>query len=251
MLTLLRFLLLLLVLVITADDAATQTRNSRDLDVATRFTPIVYQALGDRPHSDYLTKFDFDGDWRGDNNWDNIDKREFPLKAFLYYSVSETTTHFFIHYAIFHPRDYKGGERKGAILSELIREGAKHGAKYDPTGLVDEATLAHENDMEGALVVAKKNGNAVSAATVVFVETLAHSKFKSTRPAPLKRRQSGGATSCSMLAKRSRHRGIYGDQSRRLAKDLFVMSSAVEERASDDKSVCRQLDTTQSPNQQV
>ena len=112
-----------------------QKTNLSDTEIATLFAPTFYQALGDKPRSDYITNFDFDGDWKGDNNWNNLANKDFSLKAFIYYSVAETTTHYFVHYAVFHPRDYKGGERKGAILSELIREGAKRGGKYDPTGL--------------------------------------------------------------------------------------------------------------------
>lgn len=168
--------LLTLLLVISSSVVIAQT-DSRDTEVAERFAPIFYQALGDKPRSDYITNFDFDGDWQGDNNWNNAAKNEYPLKAYVYYSVSETTTHFFIHYAVFHPRDYKGGENRGTILSELIREGVKLGGKYDPTGLADEATLAHENDMEGALVVVKKDGDDPSKGRVVFVESLHHNLF--------------------------------------------------------------------------
>jgi len=149
---------------------------ARDAEIAACFAPIFFQALGDKARSDYITNFDFDGDWRGDNNWNDVNK-DIPLKAHIYYSVAETSTHFFIHYAVFHPRDYKGGEVRGAILSGLIREGAKHGAKYDPTGLADEAALAHENDMEGALVVVKKAGSDLKEAQVAFVETLHHNNF--------------------------------------------------------------------------
>lgn len=154
-----------------------QQSSANELDVASRFAPIFYQALGDKPRNDYITNFDFDGDWRGDNNWNNAADSRFRFKAFVYYSVSETSSHFFIHYAVFHPRDYKGGELKGAILSELMREGAKRGGKYDPTGLALESALAHENDMEGCLIVAAKNGNDLAQARVVFVETLHHNSF--------------------------------------------------------------------------
>ncbi|HEX4901047.1 MAG TPA: hypothetical protein VFV61_10985 [Pyrinomonadaceae bacterium] len=149
----------------------------RDRKVAGAFAPVFYQALGDKPRSDYITNFDFDGDWRGDNNWDHADDKKFPLKAYVYYSVSETATHFFIHYAIFHPRDYKGGESKGRILSDLIREGVKGGTEHDPTGLLEEAGVAHENDLEGCLIVAAKDGNDLKRAKVVFVETLHHNDF--------------------------------------------------------------------------
>ena len=170
-------LLLLTCVPALAWSKTTQTLNARDLEIASRFAPIFYQALGDNPRSDYITNFDFDGDWRGDNNWNNAANRDLPLKAYIYYSVAETATHFLIHYAAFHPRDYKGGERRGTLLSGLIREGAKRGAKYDPTGLADEATLAHENDMEGALVVVEKDESDLAKSRVVFVETLQHNKF--------------------------------------------------------------------------
>jgi hypothetical protein len=148
-----------------------------DQAIAARFAPVFYQALGDKPRSDYITNFDFDGDWRGDNNWEHTDEKNFPLRAYVYYSVCETQTHFFIHYAAFHPRDYKGGERKGLILSEIIREGIKRSGTDDPTGLMAEAGVAHENDMEGALVVVAKNGKSPDLARVVFVETLHHNDF--------------------------------------------------------------------------
>jgi hypothetical protein len=53
----------------------------------------------------------------------------------------------------------------------------KRGGKYDPTGMGDEASLAHENDMEGCLVVVEKGGQDLDKARVVFVETLAHNNF--------------------------------------------------------------------------
>ncbi len=148
-----------------------------DREIAARFAPVFYQALGDKRRSDYITNFDFDGDWRGDNNWKNADDTKFPLLGYIYYAVSETQTHYFIHYAVFHPRDYKGGEKRGVLLSGLIREGVRIAGKNDPTGLAAEATAAHENDMEGALVVAEKSGSDLSKSKVVFVETLHHNMF--------------------------------------------------------------------------
>ncbi|HEV2803072.1 MAG TPA: hypothetical protein VGW12_21575 [Pyrinomonadaceae bacterium] len=156
---------------------------ARDAEIAAQFAPLFRQGLGDRRRHDYITNFDFDGDWRGDNNWDNADNARFPQRAFVYYAVSETTTHFLVHYAVFHPRDYKGGTARGRVLSELIREGARRGGRYDPTGLSSEAVLAHENDMEGCLVVAAKTGTDLKRARVVYVETLAHDRFLKYVPA--------------------------------------------------------------------
>ncbi|HEV7474976.1 MAG TPA: hypothetical protein VGN90_13065 [Pyrinomonadaceae bacterium] len=164
--------------------AFSQTNPARpsDREIASTFAPVFYQALGDKPRSDYITNFDFDGDWRGNNNWENTDDRKFPLKAYIYYSVAETATHFFIHYAVFHPRDYKGGETKGRILSEIIREGVKSGAKADPTGLLEEAGVAHENDMEGCLVVVAKQDNKLEHARVILLETQRHNQFSRYLP---------------------------------------------------------------------
>lgn len=149
---------------------------ARDREIASRFAPIFHQALGPAPRLDFITNFDFDGDWVGDNNWNNAVDRRFALKGYVYYSVMETRTHYFIHYAAFHPRDYKGGEKQGALLSQVLRLGAGIGGQYDPTGRSNEAVLAHENDLEGALVVAEK-GDSPANARLVLVETLAHNAY--------------------------------------------------------------------------
>lgn len=156
---------------------AQAVNTARDSQIAARFAPSFHQSLGDHARYDYITNFDFDNDWRGDNNWEHAADTRYPLKAYIYYAVSETATHFLIHYAVFHPRDYKGGEGRGPLLSKIIREGAKRSGRYDPTGLVDELALAHENDMEGCLVVVAKSGAEIENAKVVYVETLAHNKF--------------------------------------------------------------------------
>lgn len=150
---------------------------ARDREIAARFAPIFHQALGPAPRFDYITNFDFDGDWRGDNNWTNAGDPRFPLKAYIYYAVFESRTHLFIHYAAFHPRDYKGGEKRGAVMSQAIRLGVGLGGQYDPTGRASEAVMAHENDLEGAVVVAEKNGEDPAKARLMLVETLAHNNY--------------------------------------------------------------------------
>ena len=156
---------------------AANGRQDRDREIAVHLAPTLYQALGSSPRFDYITRFDFDGDWRGDNNWANAADVRLSLPAVLYYAVSETRTHFLAIYAAFHPRDYKGGNERGALLSEVIRDGVRRVGDFDPTGLAQDAILAHENDLEGALVVAEKHGPDPRAARVVRVETLAHNEF--------------------------------------------------------------------------
>jgi beta-barrel assembly-enhancing protease len=158
------------------------TRADHDHEIAGRFAPTFHQALGPEPRFDYLTAFDFDGDWRGDNNWVNAADERWALAASVYYAVSETRTHYFVVYAAFHPRDYKGGNERGALLSEVLRDGARRVGDFDPTGLSQDAVLAHENDMEGVLVVARKTGPDPRLADVVRVETLAHNAFLKYTP---------------------------------------------------------------------
>ena len=38
------------------------------------------------------TKFNYDGDWRGDNNWENLEN--YPQIPSAYFSVRETLTHY-------------------------------------------------------------------------------------------------------------------------------------------------------------
>jgi hypothetical protein len=152
-------------------------RGELDKQIAAQFAPIVYQGLGSDPRADYITNFDFDGDWKGDNNWDNLDNRSYTLRASIYYSVSETPTHYFVHYAFFHPRDYKGDLAQSQLLDLIIAEGLKQAGR-DPTGgLAEDVALSHENDLEGCLVVAEKSGQDLARAQVKYVETMAHNNY--------------------------------------------------------------------------
>src|SRR5437899_912722 len=103
----------------------TSAQISDEKEIAARYAPVFHQALGGHPRGDYITNFDFDGDWDGTDNWTDAEDRRFHLKAYIYYSVVETATHYFIHYADFHARDYKGGERKGVMYSDMLRIGAR------------------------------------------------------------------------------------------------------------------------------
>jgi Zn-dependent protease with chaperone function len=163
--------------ILYAEEEAPESIEGRHREVAALFAPLFYQALGEHPRYDYITRFDFDGDWRGDNNWNNAADKRFLLEAWVYYNVRETPTHWFLHYAVFHPRDYKGGKRRGRLLSRVLRTGVDRLGAHDPTGRAQELVLAHENDLEGALVVVEKHGEDPSKGRVVFIETLAHNAF--------------------------------------------------------------------------
>lgn len=121
--------------------------------LAERYAPFVAQETWFQPKADYLARFDADGDWRGDNNWDNTP--ESSSQAFVYYAAMETETHWFLIYNFFHPRDYS---------DKCI------------------AGTCHENDNEGMILTIAKDGTPWGRP--VAMETLAHNKVYSYRADP-------------------------------------------------------------------
>ena len=121
--------------------------------LALRWAPVHHQdvdatgshALGGR--ADYLTAFDFDGDRTGRNNWDRAADPDVSLAAHVYYSVVETSTHWYITYFFFHPRDWTDHpffetehENDGeGVLFAIERDGSEYGA------LRGAVTVAHSD----------------------------------------------------------------------------------------------------------
>jgi hypothetical protein len=148
-----------------------------DRAIAARFAPVIYQGIAGTGRFDFITNFDFDGDWIGDNNWAHAEKERFPLKGYVYWALSETDTHYFLCYAFYHPRDWKGGKKSGRALSGTIREVVTLGQHVkSPPGLMDDLVLSHENDLEGCMVAVAK-GSTPGEDRVVLVETVAHNKY--------------------------------------------------------------------------
>jgi hypothetical protein len=122
--------------------------------LAEHWAPVVYQDTdSSNPRADYLTRFDFDGDFRGRNNWNNLTSGD--LRGYAYYWVVETSSHWFIGYGFYHPRDW--GE----------------------AGLASPCTTAtcHENDMEGALLTVQKDETEYG--NLIYMNTRAHFGFES------------------------------------------------------------------------
>lgn len=116
--------------------------------LAAYWAPVISQDMDDTFYlGDYITVFDYDGDWKGNNNWNNIEK--FRLPSNVYWWVMETETHYFIGYAFFHPRDWDDG--------------------WFP----DE----HENDLEGILLTIQKGSNFYGHFQTMV--TVAHTDFYS------------------------------------------------------------------------
>jgi hypothetical protein len=77
---------------------------------------------------DYITRVDYDFDFNTRNNWDNLGN--FSAISSAYFAIAESTTHFFIYYMFYHPRDWSSG-----------------------------LAYEHENDAEGALMFVRKDGS--------------------------------------------------------------------------------------------
>jgi len=110
-------------------------------ELAEHWSPVIYQATSGR--YDYITRFDFDGNWVGHDNWENYEC--YPLPAYVYYSVIESTNYYFITYLFFHPRD------EGNPICDCSH---------------------HENDSEGCRVTIRKDGSYWGR--FYLLETIAH-----------------------------------------------------------------------------
>ncbi|MFF5294162.1 hypothetical protein [Paractinoplanes globisporus] len=135
---------------------AAQAAPSR-AELALRWAPIHYQdvdATGSHAlsgKSDFITRYDYDGNLIGRDNWDHAGQ---STQAAAYYSVTETSSHWFITYFFFHPRDW---------IDHPFFE------------------TEHENDGEGLTEIIEKDGSAYGVLRAAV--TVAHSDFYSYTPA--------------------------------------------------------------------
>jgi hypothetical protein len=116
--------------------------------LAEHWSPFLAQETWYQPKSDFLARFDYDGDWQGDNNWDHLE--DGSSQAYVYYAAMETATHWFLIYNFFHPRDYSDNCVVGTC---------------------------HENDNEGMVLTIRKDGSEFGRLEVM--ETLAHNNVYS------------------------------------------------------------------------
>ncbi|MGE0126913.1 MAG: PKD domain-containing protein [Blastocatellales bacterium] len=106
---------------------------------------------------DFIARFDFDGDWNGLNNWANFSRRppagknkDGMARAFIYYSIVETETHYFINYCAYHAQD-----REPRCTD----------------------VQCHENDLEGGLHVVRKGPENSGMGTLWMMMYLAHDNW--------------------------------------------------------------------------
>ena len=115
-------------------------------EIAMHYSPVIYQDVGRWPEADLIAPFNYDGNWKGNDNWENIDIVE--KEAVVYYSAVESETHIFVTYFVFHP----------------IRYGT----------FVENATESHENSMTGMMIVLEK---LVNGYEFILMETYVNGQF--------------------------------------------------------------------------
>jgi len=121
-------------------------QRARHLEIARHWAPAFYQDTAAAHYvGDFITRFNFDGDYNGKNNWESLEGLR-TVPAYVYYAVSETLTHYFVNYSVFHPRDWH---------------------EYIPLE-------RHENDLEGVSLAIAKNAG---MGELVAMQTLAHRGF--------------------------------------------------------------------------
>ncbi|HXE90387.1 MAG TPA: hypothetical protein VNK82_05420 [Terriglobales bacterium] len=159
-----------------ASAPSTLTAKEQELRaIAERFAPIIYQRLAGTAEDyrfDYPTNFDFDGDWVGNNNWANAADSRYKLWSFVYYSVIEGEDHYYLHYAVYHPRDWSVVQSTYETILDKVQE--KYGEIFGEKTRKD-VEFNHENDLEGALVIVAKHAEGGPA--VIAMETVAHNRL--------------------------------------------------------------------------
>lgn len=123
-----------------------QADASVPMDVVLRWAPVIEQqnySANPVDRVNVFTKVNFDQDWRTNNNSLNLPFVSVVDPA-VYYSLVESTTHYFVGYYLYYPR--YGGEQE------------------------------HENDMIGVLMALRKPG--VEAENVEMILSYSNGKWK-------------------------------------------------------------------------
>lgn len=153
------------------------------------YAPYIAQETWFQPISDYLHRFDSDGDWKGDNNWKQAE--EGSSQAYVYYAVMETETHWFLVYNMFHPRDYSDkcvvgtcheNDNEGMILT-VRKDGSRFGRLQTLESLAHNNVYSHSIDRSVKKGVHNIDGSIEiyeNSHPVVFIEAGGHGVYGST-----------------------------------------------------------------------
>ena len=116
--------------------------------LAEYYSPFIAQETWFDWRADTLRRTDFDNDWEGSNNRDNLNAGS--SQAYVYYAAIESQSHWFLIYNFFHVRDYSDNCVVGTC---------------------------HENDNEGVILAVRKDGSEFGK--LETMEALAHNNVYS------------------------------------------------------------------------
>lgn len=119
--------------------------------LAYRWAPLIMQDTASKWNADFIGRLDFDNDWVSNNNWQDLPSA--GIAPYLYYAVLETSTHWFIFYNTFHPRDW----------DDVF------------FGTCGPFSDCHENDTENLFMMIQKDGSTYGRFRLM--ETEAHTSF--------------------------------------------------------------------------
>jgi len=91
------------------------------------WAPHIYQQISSPAtfKEDFITSFNYDLDWRSDNNWANLSY--YPAGATVYYSVHETATHYFLGYYFYYPRTSAKANLMSGCMLAVVKEASPSG----------------------------------------------------------------------------------------------------------------------------
>lgn len=125
--------------------------------LAARWAPVFVQHVSaEHPERDRPLPVDFDGNWDATDNWAHLTPAAARVKPVVYDSVILTTTHAYLTYTLFFPRDWQP--------------------------FLCVPYVCHDNDLEVVLVVVERGGQASeSVDRLVLVETKTHKSYLALR----------------------------------------------------------------------
>ena len=156
--------------------------------LAEHYAPFVAEETWFQPKSDYLARFDLDGDWRGDNNWERAEVGS--SQAYVHYAAMETDTHWFLIYNFFHPRDYSDkcvagtcheNDNEGMILT-IAKDGSTYGRLQTMESLAHNNIYSYRNDRQVKKGVHSFDGRVEfhdGSHPVIFIESGGHGVYGS------------------------------------------------------------------------
>jgi len=149
-----------------------QADHSSYLPLVRQFAPLIYAGTNaDNPHYDYPTRYDLDGNW---NPMDNVDYIKGPvaqIEPYVYYSVAETKSHYFLFYMFFFP--YRKAELAGHEFGNDVSGSMVVVRKSDQQPVAVETYFKKQGDDERSLSFATDDSGFIASG-----ETAESSRFE-------------------------------------------------------------------------